>query len=366
MAIFFFLFLNLFNFNAFSQELLAHGPSDAQIKAMAEHNLKIAQREPQLGPVGSRSSDVKPFHEWDKTGYLVFSDDDFYGIAKKMKQTVAENLPEDVTLLVYTRSSNEDYHQDLFDYYAQFIPEDRLKIIEVPNTGSSDFWARDNTPVPVWQNGKFALVDAQYYYNFEPDLTFSELFSADLDAHDYFYEGGNFMANSRGDCLMVNRKRYYSGGVSDTAAIPDDIFESKYGCQKIIRFKHLKGIGHADEVVKFMTDDIVLTDTEEYVETLEEAGYQVVLLPEPDYNYETYINSLIVNDTVFVPIFGESNDQKALDIYDDLNLGLKIVPIMSRQLATQGQGGIHCITMNYPPTPLSVLTRQSGWELRLQ
>ena len=33
--------------------------------------------------------------------------------------------------------------------------------------------------------------------------------------------------------------------------------------------------------------------TEEYVDALKKAGFTVVLLPEPDYDYETYINFLL-------------------------------------------------------------------------
>lgn len=340
-----------------AQELPGKRLSDEQIDRMALHNLSIAESEPNLGPMGFRSSDIKPFVEWDTTGYIIMSDDDFYGIAKNMKRTLAENLPSDVTLVVYTQSTSKSYQNDLSKYYSQFIPKERLVILEVPSSGTSDFWSRDNTPVPVWQDGNFSLVDAQYYYNFEPDQFLNKIFGGTFYSHNYFYEGGNFIANSKGDCLVVNRNRSYPGGVSDTGSIPDSLFETRYGCKRLIRFKHLKGIGHSDEVVKFMTDEIVLTDTEEYVETLEEAGFKVVLVPEPERNYETYINSLIVNDTIFVPIFGESNDQKALQIYEDLNLGYKVVPVQSRQLSTRGQGSIHCITMNYPPVPLSELKR---------
>ena len=166
------------------------------------------------------------------------------------------------------------------------------------------------------------------------------------------------MANSRGDCLVVNRKRSYPGGVSDTAAIPDSIFKNLYGCKTLNRFKHLKGIGHADEVVKFMTDDIVLTDTEEYVDTLKNAGFTVYLLPEPDLAYETYINSLIVNNVLYIPIFGEKNDKKAVDMYKNLNLGYKIVTVNSRELSTQGQGSVHCITMNYPPMSMAQIIQR--------
>lgn len=343
--------------NAFAQQLPVQGASDGLIEKMALHNQQVARSEINLGPVAYRSNDVVPFYEWDKTGYIVMSDDDFYGIAAEMKRTIAENLPADVTLIVYTQSSSKSYHKQLENTYSQYLPKEQLKILQVPVSGSNDFWSRDNTPVPVWIDGKAALVDAKYYYNFEPDTFFQKLFGLDLQGHNYFYEGGNFMANSRGDCLVVNRKKAYPGGVSDTGAIPDSIFKTKYGCKTLNRFKHLKGIGHADEVVKFMTDDIVLTDTKEYVDSLKKAGFTVYLLPEPDYAYETYINSLIVNDVLYVPIFGESNDQKAIDIYKSLNLGYKIVTINSRELSTQGQGSIHCITMNYPPVPMSLIVK---------
>ena len=169
--------------------------------------------------------------------------------------------------------------------------------------------------------------------------------------------------NSRGECIVVNRKRNYPGGTSDTGAIPDSVFANNYGCKKLLRFKHLKGIGHADEVIKFMSDDIVVTDTPEYVQDLEKAGYTVHLLPEPDRSYETYVNSLIVNDVLYVPVFGEDGDQKAIDVYNNLNLGLKVVTIPTGDLATQGQGGIHCITMNYPQVPLQEVVENLGGSL---
>ncbi len=348
------IFLGFNSVNA--QQLPVQGATDEIIEMMAQHNKAVAESEIKLGPIAKqRSSNITPFHEWDKTGYIVMSDDDFYGIAEEMKRTIAENLPVDTTLIVYTQSTNKSYQKQLVDTYSKYIPADRLKVMQIPKSGSNDFWSRDNTPVPIWKDGKFAMVDAKYYYNFEPDSFFKQLFGGEMLTNNYFYEGGNFIVNSKGDCIVVNRKKAYPGGVSDTAAIPDDMFKNSYGCKTLIRFKHIKGIGHADEVVKFMTDDIVLTDTADYVDTLKKAGFTVYLLPEPDYAYETYINSLIVNDTLYIPVFGESNDKTAVDIYKNLNLGYKIVTINSRDLSTQGQGSIHCITMNYPPMPLNLI-----------
>ncbi|MGE3682693.1 MAG: agmatine deiminase family protein [Bdellovibrionales bacterium] len=345
--------LFLFASNVLAQGLRKHGPSPEQIKEMAIHNQKMARQQALLGPL-VLNSNIKPFYEFDKTGYILMSDDDFGGMAREMKKVIAQNLPQDVKLIVYTQSTNRNYQNQLRATYSQYVPQDRLIILEVPRSGSSDFWTRDNTPVPIWENGRFALVDAKYYYYFEPDAFLNQLFQGTLLTHNYYYEGGNFTTNSRGECLVVNRK----AGLSDTAAIPDDVFKAKYGCKTLTRFRHLKGIGHSDEVVKFMTDDIVVTDTAQYVPVLERAGYRVHLLPEAELDFETYVNSLIVNDVLYVPIFGEQNDQSALQVYRNLNLGYKIVPINSRDLSTEGRGSIHCITMNYPAVPMNVLTNE--------
>lgn len=345
-----------------AQELPVQGGTPELLRAAAEHNLKQARADRasrQLGPVGARSTDViSSFYEYGETGFVAFSDDDFSGIARDMKAIVAKNLPTDTELIVYTQSTSKSHQQNLKNLYSQYIDSSRVHILQIPKSGSNDFWTRDNLPLAIWKNGNLALADARYYYNFEPDAFFGQLFDAEVLKHNYFFEGGNFMANSRGDCFVVNRRKAYPGGTSDTAAIPDDIFKNYYGCKTLLRFKHLKGIGHIDEVVKFISDDVVVSDTPEYTADLEKAGFTVIELPEPDLNYETYVNALFVNDVAYVPVFGESGDQKALDVY--ASFGFKTVAVPSRRLATQGQGGIHCITMNYPKTTLQAIAKSLG------
>lgn len=345
----------LFSINAFAGTPLPHEPSLEILKKIGEHNLKQSMLHGLQAQMNDQpAANIRPFAEYEQTGYIFFNDDDYFGYATEIKNKIAENIPAGVTLIVYTTSNSKSYLEDIRSQYSQHIPSNQLMVVSIPK-GGNDFWTRDNFPVPVWSNEQFGLVDARYYYNFEPDDFINNLFSATMTSHGYFYEGGNFIANSRGECLVVNRKRSYPGGVSDTGAIPDSIFRDHYGCKSLTRFKHLKGIGHSDEVVKFMDDDTVVTDTEEYVETLEGLGYKVYRLPEPDLKYETYVNSLQVNDVLFVPIFGEDGDEKAVEVYKKMNPNLKIVTVPTRQLATGGQGGIHCITMGYPPVPIQTL-----------
>lgn len=345
--------------SAFASGPLPHEPSKEILQRISEHNLEQAQVDSLLaGRELTNPSTVLPFAEYQQTGYVFFDADDRYGQARKIKEIIAANLPADVTLVVYSTSKSDSQIRDLEKRYRSLMGKADLKVLRMPRSGSNSFWTRDNLPLPVWTDDQFTLVDARYYYNFEPDDFVAALFSTIKTKHRYFFEGGNFIANSLGECIVVNRRRSYPGGVSDTAAIPDDIFKNHYGCNKLVRLRHLKGIGHSDEVVKFMNDNTIVTDTPQYVDRLRSLGYKVVLLPEADLNYETYVNSLQVNDVLFVPTFGEAGDQRAINVYKNLNLGLKVVPIPTKQLATRGQGGIHCITMNYPPAPMDDLVRE--------
>jgi agmatine/peptidylarginine deiminase len=71
------------------------------------------------------------------------------------------------------------------------------------------------------------------------------------------------------------------------------------------------------------------------------------MIPTTGNDMETYMNTLYVNGTIFVPQMGIGSDAAALRAYSDL--GLKAVGVNTKQLADMDQGNIHCLTMNYPP-----------------
>ncbi|MEM7645781.1 MAG: agmatine deiminase family protein, partial [Pseudomonadota bacterium] len=242
--------------------------------------------------------------------------------------------------------------------FSPLVGKERLKIVQMPYADRG-FWARDGVPVPVIRETPlgdelFTVVDAPYYHKFEADQEFADLFGAELTKHDYYYEGGNFVANSRGDCLVVNK--------SATAQIPDSIFEDHYGCKDLTRLAYVKGIGHADESVKYVDDDTVLTDEPSYIPQLKAKGYKVHLLPRAKKKYETYVNSLYVNGVLYVPVFGQATDAEALKVYREAGFD-KIIDLNSEFLSNHGAGSIHCITMTYPPVPLEKLVSKMGGKL---
>jgi agmatine/peptidylarginine deiminase len=228
--------------------------------------------------------------------------------------------------------------------YEGVLPPSRIKVISL----QVGFWARDSLPVPVLgQDDKLTVIDAKYYHKVEPDKDIQGLFKTGLEKHNYYFEGGNFQANHKGDCLIVNNGRH--------AKIPDDIFTGLYGCRTLTRLPFIDGIGHVDERARFINEKTIVTDTPEYKKILQAKGFSVSLLPRPKQPYETYVNSLILNGHVVVPVFGQQTDAQALAVYE--KLGLKASGADSVTLSNVGEGSIHCITMTYPAIPMPELLK---------
>jgi agmatine/peptidylarginine deiminase len=85
---------------------------------------------------------------------------------------------------------------------------------------------------------------------------------------------------------------------------------------------------------------------------------KVIKVPRPEQPYETYVNSLYVNGTLFLPTFQESGDTEAVALYE--SFGYKVISLDSKELSNQGLGSIHCITMAYPPVPFNELLANVG------
>ncbi len=322
---------------------LKKSPSAEVMEQSVQHNEAMAHQFRSFETFKGLTSSVRPFADYEKTGY-VFLSDEFEFSSRQAKEAIAASLPKDVTLVVFTEDTSSSHVASIKSSFSKHIPLAQLKVIELADS-TSGFWARDGLPVPVIDEVSMALglVDARYYYPFEPDAEVGKMFGATVSSHKFGFEGGNFMANHKGHCIIVNNRSH--------SRIPDSIFENMYGCKKIERLPHLSGIGHIDEHVRFVSEDTVVTDLTQYQATLVKAGLKVVMMPRPKNDIETYVNSLIVNGVAIVPVFGEKSDAAALKVYTDL--GFKAVPAESTELSNDGEGSVHCITMTYPAVPFT-------------
>lgn len=322
--------------------------SSTDLNLIFKNNTKAAQNFVinQSFSVKNNNIRIFPFAEYEKAGHLIFSaESDFY--SAEIKVSFIKNLPQGVNAVIYTDAKSNDEQEALYRFYSSFTAyKDQIKIIKIPNSANG-FWSRDAIPVPVWKenntvstisNAQLTVVDARYYHYFEPDDLIADYYQAQVVKHNFYFEGGNFMANSLGDCLVINTQ--------ETQAVPNQVFTTMYGCSRLLRLPYVKGIGHADESVKFVTNNHVLTDAPEYRVLLEKEGFKVTMLPRPNRDMETYVNSLIINGTVWLPVFRQQNDKQAIKVYEDL--GLKVIALDSSPLSNMGAGSIHCITMTYP------------------
>ena len=299
-------------------------------------------------------SSCRPFTEYEKVGYLVFSGDLMGGEvsdhattdsekavneAAHIQEVLARELPLDAQLIVYSNANSTSHIEDKFE---PLVGKDRLHVIKV-NPAENKFWSRDGVPVPVLDTAEkagFRLVDSPYRW-FQQDTFFSDAVNVTLSQNGGLtFMGGNLLADKNGNCLMIRNGA--AGGL-----VGDKFFQYGYCCQKTVRLKHLVGIGHVDEVVKIIDSTHVLTDQPSYVQQLQDAGYKVTLLPKPKGDYATYLNSLIMNGKVFVPVYGQETDQQVIDIYK--SFGLEVYPLPSTYLSKNVHGSIHCMTMTFPP-----------------
>ena len=249
---------------------------------------------------------------------------------------------------------------------------------------ADSFWTRDYGPVPVIQsNGEPAFVDQQYYPNRRRDDAVPTLlgryFEIDTYRPDMATEGGNFMTNGLGLCVVTEWLLQENFGLSET-----QINRTKrdfYGCQDLVILERMdgEGTGHVDMFAKFVSEDTVLVG--QYSASADPANarildrnaqrlsslrlddgrpLRVVRIPMPAGGgqiYRSYTNSLIVNDTVVVPIYMVDRrfENQALDIYRRTMPGYRVVTVEADSAIEMG-GAVHCTTMGFNLNPLSAPT----------
>jgi hypothetical protein len=282
---------------------------------------------------------LRPFGEAEKTGFVAITAENNFELPA-LREAIAKNLPPDVTLVVYVTTAQQA--AGVQKVLGAFLNSDRLKFLKVPATGDR-LWARDALPFPVYfaPGSTFGLVASRYPQNFDPNPAVADAFGLPMVRTQQFFRGGNLLFDVDAHCFAEN--------VNEVAYLkqPSRFFKDYFGCASITLLKHEGGIGDIDERIKILNDHRVLTDNDNYARIFQGLGYDVRRIPSTGFNGETYMNTLLVNGTIFVPQMGLASDSAAVRSYRDL--GFTAVPVFTKSLADRGDGNIHCVTMNYPP-----------------
>lgn len=264
-----------------------------------------------------------------------------------------------------------------------------MERVELLQLATSDTWIRDYGPTFVVNRdtGDLAMVSWEFnawggkYADLLGDNGIPAALGARLDLRVFeagiVLEGGSIEVNGRGlvltteQCLLNPNRNPGLGRGEIEGRLRDYL-----GVAEVVWLG--EGIvgddtdGHVDDVARFVDPDTVVcareVDLRDENHPALEDNYQrlvryrdragralrVISLPMPGPVFDgevrlpaSYANFYVGNRTVVVPVFGDPNDERALEVLGDCFRGRRVVGVDSRALVV-GLGAIHCCTQQQP------------------
>ncbi len=227
---------------------------------------------------------------------------------------------------------------------------------------TNSIWTRDYGPWFIIDgDGDQGIVDPIYNRPRPQDDLIPGVIGSDwgipVYGMDVAVPGGNYMSDGRGVAMSTRLVLDENSGF--TEAEIDSIFEDYLGIERyeVLPYIETGGIHHIDCWGKLLSPSKVLVRevppthssysrieaNVAYLESTESSygtPYEVVRVWTP-YN-EPYTNSLIVNNKVYVPMWGNSNDALALQAYRDAMPGYEIQGYTGSWVSNDA---IHCRAM---------------------
>ncbi len=293
---------------------------------------------------------------------------------------IVRNLREPVHILVKDRLMAVEV-QTLLQQAAIRRPD--IYLHEIP---TNDCWMRDHGPTFVVQRQETALVDWEFnswggkYAPWTQDnlvpSRLAQLLQLPCFTPGIILEGGSIEVNGQGLCLTTEQcllnpnrnpqlnRQQIEGYLQDYLAV-----------KTVIWLK--EGItgddtdGHIDDLARFINPTTVVcvleSDPKDENFQLLQANYQllqqhpagltVIALPMPAAKYHkgtrlpaSYANFYMANGVVLMPIFGDPQDDVALNILRRHLPGRDVIGINCLDLVW-GLGAIHCVTQQQPCPP---------------
>jgi agmatine deiminase len=183
------------------------------------------------------------------------------------------------------------------------------------------------------------------------------------------HAGGNFMVDGLGtgfaSTLIQQENPYYTTAQIESLMLAYSGFDQFIILPRI----NIEYTGHIDLWTKILNDTLVMVgeyapghpnynmlndnaDSINRCANREGFHYNIVRIPMPWSTSSappSYLNSLIVNNKVLVPIYDLAEDDTALFVYQQALPGYEIVGIDCSAMSGSG-GAIHCITITAPET----------------
>ena len=320
--------------------------------------------------------------EFDSVTGVIFAWEAYPTLLTDLIKEVAEN---DTAWVVVDNTSEQNSVSNTLSNAN--VNMDRV-VFQVIETNS--VWVRDYGPWWIIEpENSLAIIDLVYNRPRPLDDTYPESAAGYFGINYYglglIEAGGNMLLDGQGAVIVSNVIFDGSQGFDPTLTQEqlEQYFLDYFGVHKVIVTPHLinDGTGHIDMFVKLINDSTIIVGEYEN----QSAGYpgnydicnqvasqlanetngagrpfNIVRMPMPSYNNGityTYINSLIVNNKVLVPIYGIStefaNDDSVLALYETIMPGVEAVGFDCNQIIS-ANGAIHCIAMKVPALPETI------------
>ncbi len=292
----------------------------------------------------------------------------FYGTSNAIFREIVREVVEVSRIFIIVESGSE---QSAISSYltGNGIPLDSVEFYIWPR---NSIWIRDFGP---WfmrlEDNSEGIVDFQYNRPRPQDDTIpwriGEAWNIPVFGSPLEHAGGNFMTDGLGtgftSTLIYQENPGYSHVEIDSLMLAYCGLEQFIVLQRI----NLEYTGHIDLWTKILNDTLVMvgeyesghpnhTLLNQHADSIascvnrEGLNYRIVRIPMPWSMSDappSYLNSLIVNDKVLVPLYGEPEDDTALFVYQQALPDYEIIGINCASMAGWG-GAIHCITMQIP------------------
>ena len=320
--------------------------------------------------------------EFDSVTGVIFAWEAYPTLLTDLIKEVAEN---DTAWVVVDNTSEQNSVSNTLSNAN--VNMDRV-VFQVIETNS--VWVRDYGPWWIIEpENSLAIIDLVYNRPRPLDDTYPESAAGYFGINYYglglIEAGGNMLLDGQGAVIVSNVIFDGSQGFDPTLTQDqlEQYFLDYFGVHKVIVTPHLinDGTGHIDMFVKLINDSTIIVGEYEnqsagypgnydicnqvasqLANETNGAGrpYNIVRMPMPPYNNGityTYINSLIVNNKVLVPIYGIStefaNDDSVLALYETIMPGVEAVGFDCNQIIS-ANGAIHCIAMKVPALPETI------------
>lgn len=341
----------------------------------------------------------RPWAEWEETDGVIVHQPNFYienpapidlQIAEEWDRLyveLIEGLMQEGVNIYYILDTNDrpEYHSGILDTmqlkYGIDIHDPKFHVVIGcrANYNRLTKWTRDHGPMNVYKN----KVDSLYLYLFKDDNRGSGAIIRNyLNLRDtVFNENASSSLASDGGNYMVDGNKMGIIDFGYNAMLPE--YQTKFGLDTVHQIPHY--LNHCDYYMKLVNEEtIILTDRhpDNYTYGSEPYSYEedsALLLNILSYlqeqvisqygrplkvyrissppsqkndslklwyytQYASYTNSIIVNNSVFVPQFDVlTYDSIALETYRRAMPGYNIIPVYSRRGVVEG-GAVHCLT----------------------